>query len=84
MKQWSGQRMMLCGNAPSPHKTMPKVMTEGLMKETIKRLNVFLAQNGTSSVHGLNALLREPKHNATNIHNTCWENAHKQVYPIKL
>ena len=44
-----------------PHKTTPKVMIKGLMKQTTKLLNMFPAKHGASSVHSPSALLGEPK-----------------------
>ena len=47
----------------------PKVMMEGLMMETIKRLNVLPVQNGTSSTHSPSVLLSKLK---------LWHNKHSQ------
>ena len=44
-----------------PYKSIPGVMIEGLMKETIKRINMFPATNGISSVFSPSVLLGEPK-----------------------
>ena len=61
-----------------PHKTIPKVMIEVLMKETIKQLNMFPAKHDVSSLHSPSASLGNPNYNAMNI---C--NMHKQEYQAK-